>query len=104
MKFRSYKQVTTSADIEYGEEVDLEGLINLIDWKKAILFGVDFGENTFLEVGEEDWSGLHMVRFSKPRQSSGWKRILGRFGQKVVMVKAVDIHEVLSNFWPCERE
>ncbi len=45
MKFRSYKQVTTSADIEYGEEVDLEGLINRIDWKKAILFGVDFGED-----------------------------------------------------------
>jgi len=104
MKFRSYKQVTTSADIEYGEEVDLEGLINRIDWKKAILFGVDFGEDTFLEVGEEDWAGLHMVRFSRPRKASVWNRIIGKVVEKVVQVRAEKLNETLLRFWPKEDE
>ena len=101
-KYRSYKQITTAADIEYGEEVDFEGFIRLIDWKKAILFGVEFGENTFLMVSDEDWSGLHLVVFSRPRKASLWSRIFGKVAERSASVKAKKLNETIMKFWPKE--
>jgi hypothetical protein len=102
-KYRSYKQVTVAADIEYGEEVDFEGFMGLIDWEKAILFGVEFGEDTFLIVGEEDWHGLHIVCFCRPRKASVWNCILGKCVEKSANVKAEKLRETVLRFWPKEE-
>jgi len=102
MKFRSYKQVTVSADIEYGEEVDVDGLINQIDWKKAILYGVEFEEKSFLYVSEGDWDERYIVHFCKPRKPSIWKKIFGDVATKIVHVKAEMLKETLLQFWPKE--
>lgn len=99
MKYRSYKQITVHAEIEYGDEVNLEEFINQIDWKKAILFGVEFGDQSFLSVGDEDCEGKHMVWLRKPRKQSGWKRILGKFEEKTARVNSDKLMDKIVQYW-----
>ena len=102
MNFRSYKQTTIEASIEYGEEVDFDGFRKLIDWRVAILFGIEFGDGAFLDVGAEDWTGHLSVRLSRPRKQSFWNKILGNTDEDTIQVKPDGLEAALRKFWPKE--
>ena len=105
MKYKSYKQVTLKADVEYGEKVNLQGFIDLIDWKKAIIFGVCFDDESFMEIHDESFASdagelLHVIRIPNPPKLSTWDKICGKTDPSIIYVKPELLNDTITKYWP----